>query len=144
MRSPLLQLLVRWLVLALGVVLATRLVPGIHCADAGTLIAVVMLLHFSHAILRPLLVLFTLPFIFLTLGLGMLVINALLFMLVGWLVNGFSVNGFWPACGGALVVSITDIVLSRLTRWEAGGPRDAPLPTSKRNRKAKPDDVIDV
>src|SRR3954466_3422677 len=97
MRSPFVQLLLRWIVLALGVMLATKMVPGIHCQDGGTLIVVVLLLSFFNAILKPLLVLFTLPFIIITLGLGVLIISALLFLLVGHLVEGFEVNGFAAA-----------------------------------------------
>ncbi len=90
MRSPFNQLLLRWLILALGVALATRLIPGIRCDDAGTLIAVVLLLSLFNAVLKPLMVLFTLPFILLTMGLGIVVINALLFLLAGRLVSGLS------------------------------------------------------
>src|SRR6185369_17132313 len=91
-------LLVRWAVLALGVTLATRLVNGITCDDGGTLVVVVLLLSLFNAVLKPLLLLFTLPFILLTLGLGVLVINALLFLWVGsGMVKGFHVAGFWPA-----------------------------------------------
>ena len=86
-----LQLLIRWLVLALGVTIVTKLIPGIHCDDQTTLFVVVILLSFFNAILKPLLVLFTLPFILLTMGLGMIVINALLFLFVGELVEGFHV-----------------------------------------------------
>ena len=100
MNSPIKQLLVRWLVLALGVMLATKVVPGISCADGATLVAVVVLLSFFNLILKPLLVLFTLPFILITMGLGIVVINALLFLLVGRLVAGFHVAGFWPAVAG--------------------------------------------
>ena len=131
-----LQLLVRWAVLAIGVVLATKLVPGIKCDDGAALIAVVLLLSFFNAILKPLLVLFTLPFILLTMGLGVVVINALLFLFVGKLVDGFHVAGFWPAVGGALIVSITNIVLSGFVRSQAK-PAEAPA-------KKKPDDVIDI
>ena len=93
MNSPFLQLLLRWLVLALGVTLATKLNIGIRCDDGLTLVAVVLVLSFFNAILRPLMVLFTLPFILLTLGLGIVVINALLFMLTARLVDGFRVPG---------------------------------------------------
>ena len=120
MNSPLLQLLLRWLILALGVTLATKIIPGISCADGTTLLVVVLLLSFFNAILKPLLVLFTLPFIVLTMGLGVVVINALLFLLVGRLVQGFHVTSFWAALGGALVVSITNLILSLLMR--GGGP----------------------
>jgi len=98
---------------------------------------VVLLLSFFNAILKPLLVLFTLPFILITMGLGVVVINALLFMLVGRLVDGFHVAGFWSAVGGSLVVSITNLLVSSLVRTRPPTPR-SPAP-----RKAK-DDVIDI
>ncbi len=91
------------MVLAVGVVIATNIVPGIHCSDLGALAVAVILLSFLNAILRPVLLLFTLPFIVLTLGLGIVVINAFLFLIAGRLVNGFRVDGFWPAVGGSLV-----------------------------------------
>lgn len=138
MNSPFMQLLVRWLVLALGVMLATKIVPNIRCDDGPTLIAVVLVLSFFNAILKPLLLLFTLPFILVTMGLGVLVINALLFLLVGEIVKGFEVGGFWSAFGGALVVSITNLVVSAFTR---GGKRERRPPAE---RKPKADDVIDI
>ena len=138
MKSPFTQLLVRWLVLALGVMLATKLVPGIRCDNGTTLIAVVLLLSFCNAILKPLLVLFTLPFILITMGLGVLVINALLFLFVGHLVRGFEVSGFGAAFCGALVVSVTNWVVSAFTR----GPKRGGGPPAE--RKAKGDDVIDI
>lgn len=138
MNSPIVQLLVRWVVLALGVMLATKIVPGIACEDGPTLVAVVLLLSFFNAILKPLLVLFTLPFIVFTLGLGVLLINALLFLFVGELVQGFVVNGFWSALGGSVVVSLTNVIVSVLTR-STTAPKPPP-----RGRKPKDDDVIDV
>jgi putative membrane protein len=138
MKSPFTQLLVRWLVLALGVMLATKIVPGIKCDNGSTLIAVVLLLSFFNAILKPVLVLFTLPFILVTMGLGVIVINALLFLFVGHLVNGFVVEGFWSAVGGSLVVSFTNLVVSAFTRGakkQSGPPAKPPAPK---------DDVIDI
>lgn len=137
MNSPITQLVVRWVVLALGVMLATKIVPGIKCDDGGTLIVVVLLLSFFNAILKPILVLFTLPFILFTMGLGVVVINALLFLLVGELVNGFAVDGFWTAVGGSLVVSATNLVVSVVTR---GAQNDA----KSTRKKSKGDDVIDI
>lgn len=139
MSSPIVQLLVRWLVLALGVMLATKIVPGIRCDDGGTLIAVVLLLSFCNAILRPLLVLFTLPFIIVTMGLGVVVINALLFLLVGRLVAGFEVAGFWSAVGGSLVVSVTNWLVSAFVRSNAKAEA-----AGDQRRRAKRDDVIDI
>jgi putative membrane protein len=140
MNSPLLQLLVRWLIMALGVTLATKLVNGITCDSTQTLVVVVILLSFFNAILKPLLVLFTLPFIIFTLGLGVVVINALLFLFVGRLVEGFHVAGFWPALWGALVVSITNLLLSGFTRSPKRPAAAATAPAVKK----KPDDVIDI
>lgn len=144
MKSPFVQLLVRWLVLALGVMIATKIVPGIRCDDGTTLVVVVLLLSFFNAILKPLLVLFTLPFIVLTMGLGVVVINALLFLLVGNLVNGFLVAGFWSALGGSVVVSVTNLLVSAFVRSAAppppgGGDRGSTPPV-----KPKRDDVIDI
>jgi putative membrane protein len=130
------QLLIRWAILALGVVLATKLIPGIQCDDLGALVAVVLLLSLFNAILKPVLVLFTLPFILVTMGLGMVVINALLFLFTARLVNGFYVAGFWSAVGGALVVSATNFIVSRMTR---GSP-----PPSPPRRRGGGDDVIDI
>ena len=125
--------LVRWGVLALGVALAAHIVPGIGYHDFTTLVVVVLLLSFFNLFLKPLLVLFTLPFIVLTMGLGLIVINALLFLFVGRLVNGFYVASFWSALGGSCVVSVTNFVMSRVLRAPA-----QTRPTAKR------DDVIDI
>ncbi len=141
MNHPFLQLLVRWSVLALGVTLATKLITGIHCDDVATLAAVVLLLSLFNAILKPLLVLFTLPFILLSLGLGMLVINAFLFMLVGEMVKGFRVESFWSALGGALIVSITNIIISMVIGKR---PRPPGSPGAGARPVAKRDDVIDI
>lgn len=136
MNSPLMLLIIRWLVLAVGVTLATKVIPGIACTDGLTLFVVVLLLSFLNVILKPLLVLFTLPFIVLTMGLGMLVINALLFLFVGKLVDGFHVAGFWSAVGGALIVSVTNFVFTRLL---------APAVAARRPpERKKPDDAIDI
>jgi putative membrane protein len=144
MNSAFLQLLLRWAILALGVTLATKLGIGISCDSGTTLLVVVVLLSFFNVILKPLMVLFTLPFILLTLGLGMVVINALLFLLVGRLVDGFQVDSFWSAVGGAVVVSVTNLVLSAFTR-KPRGPGSGPDGTvGTRPAKAKSTDVIDI
>lgn len=142
MNHSLTQLLLRWAILALGVTIATRIVPGIACADAASLVIVVLLLSFFNAILKPILVLFTLPFILVTMGLGIVVINALLFLFVGKLVQGFEVAGFWPAVGGALVVSITNFVVSRLIKTKPR--RGHPSAPTARSDRGKKDDVIDI
>jgi len=126
----------RWAVLALGVTLATNLVPGIHCDTVGSLITVVVLLSLFNAVLKPVLVLFTLPFILVTMGLGIIVINALLFLFVGRLVEGFHVAGFGSAVGGAIVVSLTNLIVSVFRRRRPPPPPPGP--------PAQRDDVIDI
>jgi putative membrane protein len=139
MNKAFVNLLVRWLILALGVVLAEKLVPGIRCDNALTLAVVVLLLSLCNVILKPLLLLFTLPFIVLTLGLGVWVINALLFYLVGRLVDGFQVDGFGSALLGALIVSVTNLVLSRFM-MPPRKPPGSPPPAGGGKRE----DVIDI
>lgn len=150
--KPILALIVRWLVLALGVTLAEKLVDGIECKDGLTLFVVVVLLSFLNAVLRPILVLFSLPFIMLTLGLGLVFINALLFLLVGELVPGFEVAGFWAAFWGALIVGVTNFVMTLLMKrppddrggpgpGNGGGGRPARRPA---HRERDGGDVIDV
>ena len=134
------KLFVRWAILALGVALAAKLVPGIHVEDAWALLKVVVLLTLFNAVLRPFLVLFTLPFILVTMGLGIVVINALLFLFVGRIVDGFHVSGFWSAVGGSLVVSLTNIVVSALT----ARPPPPPSPPSGSSGGRNDVDVIDI
>lgn len=145
MNSSFNQLLVRWLVLALGVVLATRLVNGISYDSGATLLVVVLLLSFFNAILKPLLLLFTLPFIVLTMGLGVILINALLFLWVGKLVEGFYVASFWVAVKGAIVVSLTNLVVSAFVRSpKREGPKPPAPPAAPSSKRPKDDDVIDI
>lgn len=147
MKHPVLQRLLRIAIIALGVAIATRIVPGIHCVDAWALLLVALLLSFFNVILKPLLVIFTLPFILVTMGFGLIVINALLFLLAGRLVQGFQVAGFWPAVGGAIMVSLTNLVVTRLLRGPKQRQAAMPNVTSSYQpprRREKPDDVIDI
>ena len=122
----------RWAILAVGVALSALIVPGITYDSGVTLLVVVALLSLFNAILKPVLVIFTLPFVVLSLGLGIWFINALLFLAVSKLVTGFYVHDFWSALWGALIVSLTNFFLSGLLRT-----RRVPPPK-------KPDDVIDI
>lgn len=135
MKQPWQKLLIRWTVLALGVALSAKIVPGIACDSGVTLLVVVALLSLFNAILKPLLVIFTLPFVVLTLGLGIWLINALLFLAVSRLVTGFYVRDFWAALWGALIVSVVNLILSGLIHSRRVSP---PAPPRKR------DDVIDI
>lgn len=105
-------LLIRFTVTGIAVFLASQIVPGITVETVSAGVAAVILLAFLNAIIRPVLYLFTLPFIILSLGLFMVVINALLLHVVAWLVKGFVVEGFWPSVWGALIISVTSTILT--------------------------------
>ncbi len=108
--------LIRLVVNAVALIAVTYIVPGIHVSGLGGAIIAALILGVVNAILRPILVVLSLPLELLTLGLFTLVINALLFWLVGALHVGLTVDGFWPAFWGALVMAIVSWLLSFLTR----------------------------
>ena len=97
----------RLLIGALGLWLASELVPGIAVHGVWTLLGAALLLGIVNAVVRPLLVILTLPITVLTLGLFLLVINAATLGLVAWMLDNFTIAGFWPALLGAIVVSVT-------------------------------------
>lgn len=134
----------QWILLMLGIFLAAQLLSGIQYDSTGALIAVVLILSVLNLIIRPLLILLALPFVIFTLGLGILVINAFLFSLVGELVPGFHVDGFGSAFFGALIVSITGLITNAIL-----GPSKVEVKTFRgMKRKAKKhiddDDIIDI
>lgn len=99
-------LLLRVVVTALALWLAALIVPGIEVQPGWTLVGAALLLGIANAIVRPVVVILTLPITVLTLGLFLLVINAGMLGLVAWLLDGFRIAGFGSALLGALVVSI--------------------------------------
>lgn len=103
-----------WILIALGVVIAANTSDQIRYDDASALFLAVLILSFLNVVIKPLLVLFTLPFVVITMGLGMWIINALLFMMVGNLVEGFYVDSFSAALWGALVLSLTSLAMNSL------------------------------
>src|ERR1700690_2328594 len=103
--------LIRAAVVAIGLWLASKM--GLFAFNStGTLIAAALLLGVVNAFVRPIIIILTLPITLLTLGLFLLVINALMIMLVAWFLPGFLVAGFWSAVFAAIVVSLTSWVMS--------------------------------
>ena len=98
--------IIRWLLSAVTVILVTYLVPGITVANFWTALLVALALGLASAVLRPLLAILTLPITILTLGLSVLFINAGLFLLVAYVIPGFTVDSFWVAFLGAIVYAI--------------------------------------
>ena len=101
-----LGIILRTVITGLGIWLATYLVPGVSATSTAALIWAAIALGLINAFVRPVLVLLTLPFTILTLGLFLLFLNAAMLNLAGWLVDGFEVVGFWDAVLGAIVVSL--------------------------------------
>jgi putative membrane protein len=104
--------LIHWLVTAVALAIGARVVPGIFVASTGTLIVAALVLGLVNAVVRPVLLILTLPITVLTLGLFYLVVNGLAFALAAWLVPGFTVATLGSAIGGALVVSLLSSLMS--------------------------------
>ena len=104
--------LIRCGITGVSVLLASQIIPGIEVENLAAGIVAVLILAFLNALVRPLLYLLSAPFIVLTLGLFMVLINAFLLHIVSILVKGFSVEGFWPAVGGAILISLVSAVLN--------------------------------
>jgi putative membrane protein len=104
-----------WAITTFAVLIADLLLPGITHQTWRDLLLASLLLGVLNAIVRPLLMLVALPLLILTLGLFMLVINALLLLLVGQIVHGFEVAGFGWAVLGSLIISVITLVLNTLT-----------------------------
>ncbi len=111
------RLLVRWAINAIAIWAAIQLVPGIqHTGSAATLILIALVFGLVNALVRPFLTLLTCPLIILTLGLFVLVINALMLGLTAWLVPSLTVTGFWPAFLGSIIISIVSSLISMLIK----------------------------
>jgi putative membrane protein len=108
--------LIRLIVNALALLVVAYFLPGVHVTGiTGALIAA-FVLGIVNAILRPILVILTLPIQIVTLGLFTLVINGVLFYWVGHMGIGLIVDGFWPAFWGAIVLAVVSWILSSLLR----------------------------
>ena len=109
-----LNLVAAWIVNALALLALPYVVSSIQVAGFGTALLVAVVLGLFNTLLRPLLILLTVPVTLLTLGLFIFVINALFFQLAGYLVDGFNVGGFWPALLGSLAYSLISWLLSAI------------------------------
>jgi putative membrane protein len=105
-------ILLRTLITAIGLWLASAVIPGIDIETPGTLLLAAILMGLVNALVRPLAILLTIPLTILTLGLFLLVVNAAMFGLVAAFLDGFSVSGFFAALFGWLIVSITSTMAS--------------------------------
>jgi putative membrane protein len=111
---------IRWFVTTIAVFVATKLVPGIKCDPVEALLGASLLLGIINAFVRPVLMLLSLPFIIVTMGLFIFVVNALLLLLVSKIIPAFSVAGFWSAFFGAIIISLVSWILSSFFRTSDG------------------------
>lgn len=107
--------LIHWIVSALAILIAAYLIPGIQVTLVGALVLAIVL-ALINVFLKPLILLLTLPINIVTLGLFSLVVNALLIMLAGMIVPGFTVDGFWAAFFFSIIVSLVTALFGGLKR----------------------------
>ena len=108
------RILLAWLINALALIAVAYLMPSISVASFWSALAAALILGLVNALIRPVLILLTLPATVVTLGLFIFVINGLLFWLAGSFIDGFVVGGFWAGFFGAILFSIVSWLLSAL------------------------------
>ena len=115
-------ILLRMAMVALGLYIATTIVPGVVIDNVKTLVLAALVLAIVNAVVRPIVVVLTLPLTIVTLGLFIFVVNALMFWGVGSVLPGFHVAGFVPALLGSIVVGLTSFIgnafIGRRGRYE--------------------------
>ena len=109
-----LKLLLVWLINAVALIAVAYLMPSVTVSSFGAALAAALVLGLINAVVRPVLVLLTLPVTILTLGLFIFVLNGLLFWMVGAWLQGFEVGGFWSGVLGAILFSLVSWALSAL------------------------------
>lgn len=122
------KLIIRWVINAAALWVAITFVPGIQAQPSWTgIFGLALIFGLVNALLRPVLNLLTCPFLILTLGLGTLLVNTFLFWLSGLIGArfgvGFTVDGFWPAFFGSLIVTLVSVALTLLLKDELAGKR---------------------
>jgi putative membrane protein len=103
--------LLHWAITALSLWVASHVFKGLTFDSKGALVVSALLLGFANAVVKPLLIVLTLPLTLLSFGLFLLVINALVILLVSALVRGFRISGFWTALFASLFVSVFSLVI---------------------------------
>jgi putative membrane protein len=110
--------LVQLIISTLAVIITSFILPGVHIDSAITGILVAAVLSLLNAIVKPILVILTIPITLFTLGFFLLVINALIIMMTSHLVKGFKVDGFWTAFFFSIILSLVTSVFNMLSDKE--------------------------
>lgn len=121
MQHNLWPFLLHWGITAVSLWVASHIFSGIRFTSTGALIVAALLLGLANALVKPLLIVLTLPLTFLTFGLFLLVINALMLLLVSALVRGFTVTSFWTAFFASIFIAVLSFIIGAFV---AGGTAD--------------------
>lgn len=115
-KLPRVKAIVQFLLNGLAVVVAAYILPGVDVDDYWAALVVALVLAVANIIVKPILIVFTIPLTIATLGLFLLVINAIIILLVDALVPGFSVSNFWWALAFSLILSIINSLFGDITK----------------------------
>src|ERR1035437_921783 len=110
--------IIHWVGSGIAILITAYLLPGVHVSGIFAALVLAVVLGAINAILRPILVILPLPLSIVTLGLFVLVINALLVMLASYIVPGFTVAGFWSAFLFGIVLAIVNWILGMFEKEE--------------------------
>jgi putative membrane protein len=108
--------IIRLLLNGLAIVLTAYLLPGVDVDGYGTAVIVALILSIANVLVKPILILFTIPITVLTLGLFLLVINAIIILLVDFLVDGFTIDNFWWALLFSIIMSVFNSMIDDATK----------------------------
>lgn len=108
------ELILIWILNAVALLVVAYILPGITVASFGSALIAALVLGLLNTLVKPVLIFLTLPITVVTLGLFLLVLNALVFWFAGSILKGFQVNGFWWAVAGAIIYSLVSGLLSGL------------------------------
>ncbi|MDN5935127.1 MAG: phage holin family protein [Nitrosospira sp.] len=120
------EFLLHWGITALSLWLAGFIFHGISFADKKSLFISALLLGFANAVIRPIVIILTIPLTLITFGLFLLVINALMMLLVSAIVPGFKVSGFWTAFFASIFVTVLSLVVGTFIFQSGDNPLEIP------------------
>jgi len=110
------NIIIKWLINTVAVTIAAFLIPGVKLTGLGAALLAAVVLGLVNAVIKPIFIILTLPINILTLGLFTLVINALMVLLVGKLVPGFEIFGFWWAMLFSIILTTVSAILNAMTK----------------------------
>ena len=128
--NHILPFLVHLAITAVSLWLASKIFKGLKFDSGGSLVISALLLGLANAVVKPILIFFTLPLTLVTFGLFLLVINALVLLLVAALVRGFRISGFWTAFFASIFISLLSLIFGAIVSTQDPGA-EIQLPTDK-------------